>query len=88
MHDENDRRAGRESEQVSTPVLSTGDPSTLRTYHQYCITIFGADSAATSFISERITKDGEDAVVIQAESQMVHMLRMLHHGNSAPPIGS
>lgn len=64
---------------MSIPQLSTGQPSTLRTYYRNCIAIFGTDSAATQFIAEKIAEDGEDAVVIQHETQMLHLLMNLHN---------
>lgn len=53
--------------------LSTGDPSTLRTYKMYA-QLFG-DKAVT-FIQNQIDEapEGEDEIVLAAESQMLILL--------------
>ena len=59
-------------------VLSTGEPSTLRTWRKIAATLTGEDSPATKLLDEKIRQQGEDAEVIQHESQM--MLLIVHMG--------
>jgi hypothetical protein len=60
--------------------LSTGDDNTLDSYLKMCKLFFGDDSEATKFMVTKIEKstEGGGAEVIQAESQMVHLLGQMH----------
>lgn len=57
--------------------ISTGQPSTLRTYRKLAAVLTGEDSPATKFMDERIADEGEDAEVIQHESQMLYLIMQL-----------
>jgi hypothetical protein len=64
------------------PVMSTGQPSTLKSYRQLAAAFFGADGAAVRFIDEHIAADpdGEDGVVIADEGQMIYLFVQLTKG--------
>lgn len=57
------------------PLLSTGQPSTLKSYRELAVAFFGEVSEPTRFIDQHIADDpdGEDGVVIQHESQMIYL---------------
>ena len=44
-----------------------------------CTLVFGKDSKATKFLEDKVAKEGADEPVIQAESQVIHMLMTLHN---------
>ena len=56
--------------------LSTGQDSTLGSYLQLCILIFGKDSPQARFIMDKIATNprGADEEVIAEESQMMYLL--------------
>ncbi len=56
--------------------LSTGQDSTLASYLQLCLAIFGADSPQVEFIMSKIrtSPNGAHEEVIAAESQMMYLL--------------
>ena len=56
--------------------LSTGEPSTLKTYRQIAVAMGGEDTAATKFFDNKIKEStkGEDEVVIAEESQMMYLI--------------
>ena len=60
--------------------LTTGQPSTLGSYLDLCIMVYGPDSAATKFIEAKIkdSRLGRNEEVIADESQMVYLLTDLH----------
>lgn len=57
------------------PIISTGEPSTLKTYRKLAVTLTGEDSAATKFFDKKIAEQGEDKIVIQDEYQMLYLIR-------------
>lgn len=58
---------------MDTPKLSTGEPSTLGTY-LHMAKALAPGSKFEKFIQGKIAKQGEDAIVIAAESQMMYLL--------------
>lgn len=54
--------------------ISTGEPSTLKTYRKMAAVLTGEDSPATKMLDEKIKDQGEDAEVIQDESQMLMLI--------------
>ena len=58
------------------PTISTGEPSTLKTYRKIALVLSGGDetSKAVRFFDNKIDDQGEDEVVIQAESQMMYLI--------------
>jgi hypothetical protein len=60
------------------PMLSTGQPSTLKSYRELTAAVFGP-GPALDFIDQHIADDpdGEDGVVIAAESQMLYLMAKL-----------
>lgn len=65
--------------------ISTGEPSTLGTYRKIATVLFGPKAVA--FIDEKIAKDpnGENAVVIAAESQMMYLLASIGFAKDSAP---
>lgn len=66
-----------EQELKQIPRISTGQPSTLKTYREIAFALGGfKDNKATSFLDEKIktAKEGENAEVIQEEGQMIMLL--------------
>jgi len=68
------------SEFLPVPPLSTGDPSTLGSYLKLSRAVFGCNSAPVRFLESKIREstDGEAEIVIQPESQMVHLLGQMY----------
>ena len=58
------------------PTISTGEPSTLKTYRKIALVLSGGDetSKAVKFFDDKIAVQGEDEVMIQAESQMMYLI--------------
>src|SRR3954471_7939512 len=56
--------------------LSTGDPSTLKSYRALAVIAFGPASAAVKYLDKLIAEspNGENEVVIADEGQMIHLL--------------
>ncbi len=54
--------------------ISTGEPSTLKTYRKLSAALTGDDSPATRMLDDKIASQGEDAEVIQDESQMLYLI--------------
>ena len=52
------------------PTISTGQPSTLKTYRELASVMF---PKALPMLDKRIAEFGEDEVVIQDESQMLYL---------------
>ena len=59
--------------------LSTGMPSTLKSYKQLTAIFFGKGSPQAEFIDTKIAEspNGEDEEVIAAESQVLYLLASL-----------
>lgn len=57
--------------------LSTGQPSTLKTYYDNCLAFFGPDSPATEYFKDKIEKQGEDEEVLADEQQMMVLIYKL-----------
>lgn len=60
--------------------LSTGDDSTLGSYLKLSRTFFGADSAATRYLEQKIaaSPNGDAEEVLADEGQMVYLLGRMH----------
>lgn len=56
--------------------ISTGQPSTLKTYREIALIMssFDEDSAAVKFFDEKIAEQGENEEVIQDERQMLLLI--------------
>jgi len=61
----------------TAPTISTGEPSTLKTYRKLAAALTGEDSPATKMLDAKIKEQGEDAEVIQHESQMLLLIATL-----------
>lgn len=59
--------------------ISTGEPSTLKTYRKIAVIMGGENTKATQFIDDKISESpkGENEVVIADESQMLFLLVQL-----------
>jgi hypothetical protein len=59
--------------------LSTGHDSTLKSYRELSVAIFGKDSGAVQYIDDLIAKspDGENEEVLADEGQMIYLLTTL-----------
>lgn len=66
--------------------ISTGEPSTLRTYRRISVALTGEDSPATKMLDDKIKKQGEDAEVIQHESQMLMLIVTMGLGSKPEPV--
>jgi hypothetical protein len=64
----------------TTPTISTGEPSTLKTYRKIAEFLF---PKALPMLDERIAAYGEDEVVVQHESQMLYLFGEIQF-NGAP----
>lgn len=64
--------------------LSTGQPSTLGSYRDNCIAMFGADSAPAKFFIQKIesSPNGELEEVIAEESQLMGLIAELLRNDS------
>lgn len=62
--------------------LSTGQDSTLKSYRENAVAVFGEDSKAVKWLDEQIEKssEGENEEVLQDEGQMVMSLAMMSFG--------
>jgi hypothetical protein len=65
---------------MTTPTLSTGQPSTLAGYREITAAVFGADSPAVAFLDWKAKQspNGMDEVVLADEGQMVMVLGHIH----------
>lgn len=61
-------------------MMSTGVPSTLYNWHAMCVAFFGADSAATKFIKDKMDDQGPDMEVVADEGQLLAALVHMDHG--------
>jgi hypothetical protein len=63
--------------------LSTGDESTLGSYRDLAVVVWGADSPAVAFIDAKIrdSRAGRNEPVLADESQMVYLLTVIHSGH-------
>ena len=59
---------------TSIPTISTGEPSTLKTYRKMSAILTGEDSAATKMLDEKIKDQGENEIVITDEGQMLFLI--------------
>lgn len=61
--------------------LSTGQDSTYKSYIQLTTAVFGADSPALKFLTDRLAASGGDdnEEIIAPESQMIFLLNEIHH---------
>lgn len=62
------------------PVLSDGSPSILKTWHGWCVALFGDDSPATKMIADKMSDQGWDEPVVSDEAQLLHALGQIHFG--------
>jgi len=54
--------------------LSTGKPSTLKTYYDIAIALFGKNSKLAQFFADKAAEQGWDQEVMQAESQIMYLI--------------
>lgn len=64
--------------------LSTGADATLGNTRTLCVTFFGEDSAATTFLDAKISEQGVDMEVIADEYQVLYLLAELDLGGRQP----
>lgn len=62
--------------------ISTGEPSTLGTYRKIAAALTGEDLPATKMLDQKIKEQGEDAEVIQHESQMLFLIVQMGLGSN------
>jgi len=69
--------------------LSTGEPSTLKTYRAYALALGGENSEAVKFFDDKIAKSphGENEEVLADERQMVYTIMMLIMKDKKEPDG-
>lgn len=58
----------------NAPVISTGEPSTLKTYRAIAAALTGEQSDAVKFFDEKIKDQGPDERVIATESQVIYLI--------------
>ena len=63
---------------MTTPTLSTGQPSTLGVWLNLTRAAFGPSSAATAYLVGRVEREGEDMEVLADETQFLHALMTIH----------
>jgi hypothetical protein len=71
---------GKEKTSIKIPLISTGEPSTLKTYRKIALILSGdEDSKAVTFLDEKIDESphGEDEVVLADERQMIYVILSL-----------
>jgi hypothetical protein len=61
--------------------LSIGIPSTLGSYYDMCLALFGRNSEATKWIKEKLDEQGADEEVVADEGQMIYLLVQIHLGH-------
>ena len=66
------------------PPISTGDPSTLKTYRRLAEAMF---PKAVPMLDRRITQFGEDEEVLQDERQMLYLFSQIEFGNESEDPG-
>jgi hypothetical protein len=66
-----EERRAREAREEEILKLSTGQPSTLKSYRGFAAALF---PKALPMLDARIEKYGEDEVVVQDERQMIYLL--------------
>ena len=54
--------------------ISTGEPSTLKTYYDIAVALFGESSKPARFLSDKAEKQGWDKEVIADEAQMIYLI--------------
>lgn len=72
----------KEYYEETLPRISTGAPSTLKTYQKIAYVIDGfAEKQASAFIRQKIKESphGEDEIVVASESQVIALLMQLAH---------
>lgn len=64
----------------NTPILSTGEPSTLKVWRKLCAATFGEDSKSVKFLDDKIASspNGEDEPVLASEVQLLQALAAIH----------
>lgn len=58
----------------NTPTLSTGEPSTLKSWRAMCAIFFGEDSAPVRYWDSKIAEQGENQPVVADEGQVLHLM--------------
>lgn len=61
----------------TAPTLSTGEPSTLKTWRAMCALLFGEDSAPVRYWDKKIAEQGENEAVVADEGQVLHLMIMM-----------
>lgn len=69
-----------------TATISTGEPSTLRTYRKISAALTGEVSPATKMLDDKIKEQGEDMEVIQDEGQMLMLIVTMGLGSKPEPV--
>ena len=54
--------------------ISTGQPSTLKTYYDIAVALFGDGSKPAGFLADKATDQGWDAEVVADERQMLYLI--------------
>lgn len=64
-------------------LLSTGKPSTLGTYRDFCADIYGSHSPSTEYFNRKIKQapNGRREEVLQDEGQVVQLVLALEAGH-------
>lgn len=64
------------------PTISTGEPSTLKTYRAIAVVMAGEDSRAVEFFDQKIAEspNGENEVVIADERQVLFLIASMMGG--------
>lgn len=65
--------------------ISTGEPSTLGTYREIAVGLYGEESEAVKYLDERIatSPNGADEEVIADEGQVMYLLAQLYLGGKS-----
>ena len=65
----------------TVPIISTGEPSTLKTYRKIALALSGdVNSPAVKFFDKKIAEQGEDEIVIASESQVLYLIASMLRG--------
>ena len=54
--------------------ISTGQPSTLKTYYDMTVALFGENSKPARFLADKALEQGWDEEVFADERQMLHLI--------------
>lgn len=54
--------------------ISTGKPSTLKTYYDIAVALFGEGSKPAEFLADKAAEQGWDEEVVADERQMIYLI--------------